>query len=334
MKKTLFSFAALGALCAAPLFAQEVPRANQPDPPVRPGQADDRDAEGARDRADQPRAVPAGQNAEERAAGQTRPAARPAGQAQPGERAGTQRTEVQDTQSTDFAQHVAACLILANEAEIAITEPAIEKLQNEQARELAQMIVKDHTEFVSKLKQHAPQAANLKLNVQGASRSPSGAAASARSNENADDANSTTDPAHADATAAQRSSGESMADKALRVDKAYHEKKVQMISERLNKEQGQNFDQAFLGCQVAGHIGMVAKLQALQQEAQGDQEFVQLLKQGEQSAQKHLQEAEQLMNQEKNDEQGQDANAREGAAPRTTRPAPSGTSRPAPTPER
>lgn len=307
MKKTLFSFAALGALCATPLFAQEVPRANQPDPPLRPGQDAQDDA---------PRAVPRattqpGQNAEERQATESRPAGqvRPAGQAQPGQRAGAQGTQVQDTQTTDFAQHAAACLILANQAEIALTEPAIEKLQNDKARELAQMIVKDHTAYISKLKQHAPQAANLKLDVKGASASGDASSASA----NADDASSTTNPAHANANSAQRSGSESMADKALRADKAFHERKVQMMSQQINREQGHNFDQAFLGAQVAEHVTMVAKLQALQQEVQGDEEFVQLLKQGEQSAQNHLKQAQQLMQQEKDQEHGQGTQNASGA---------------------
>lgn len=314
MKKTLFSFAALGALCAAPLFAQEVPRANQPDPPLQPSQPDDRANERVRDA--QPRVAP-GQPGQVRPAGQAVPAGqvRPAGQVQPAQRAGAQGTDVQDTQATEFKQHAAACLILANQAEVALTEPAIEKLQNEQARELAQMIVKDHTQYISKLRQHAPQAANLKLDVQSSGRAS--ADATVRAGQESDDANSTTSPAHATADAAQRSSGESLADKELRVQKAFLENKVRMMSEQLNREQGQNFDQAFLGAQVAGHVTMVAKLQALQQEAEGDQEFVQLLQQGEQSARKHLQEAQQLMQQEKDVEKGQGQNRSSDAAPAT-----------------
>jgi hypothetical protein len=170
------------------------------------------------------------------------------------------------------------------------------------------MIIKDHTAFVSKLKQHAPQAANLELNVQGAHRS---SASSASARANADDANSTTDPAHADASQAQRSAGESLADKSLRVEKQYYENKVQMLSEKLNKQQGQNFDQAFLGAQVAAHVGMLAKLKALEGEVQ-DQQVSQLIQQGQQTTQKHLQEAEQLMQQEKDVEEGQGQN-RSGA---------------------
>lgn len=284
--KNIATVAAAGAaLLAAPLFAQEVPRANQPDPPIRASQDNDAEAQPRATQPGQPRALPA------------QPDARPSQPAQPGERVTAQKPQVQDTQETDFAQHVAACLILANEAEIAVTEAAIDKLEDAKTRELAQMIIKDHTQFVSKLKEHAPQAANLKLNVQGATRTDAPAATTARAGQDAE-ANSTTSPAHADASAAARSAGESLADKALRVDKAYHEIKVRMINEELAKHEGQDFQQAFLGCQVAAHMSMLAKLKALETEVQ-DQQVAQLIKQGQQTTQQHLQQAQRLMEQEK-----------------------------------
>lgn len=315
MKKTIVSVAALGALCTAPLFAQDQPRATQPAVPNLSGQPD---------QLDQPRLDPAQDRAAQPGQARTLPAARP--QAQAGDRVTAQKPEVQDTHAADFAQHVAACLILSNEAEIALTQPAIEKLQSDGARELAQMIVKDHTAFVAKLKPHAPQAANLKLNVHDAHKNATGA----KTAENAAEANSTTDAAHGNATAADRSAAESMADKALRIEKSYVEHKVSMIQERLNKEQGQNFEQAFLGCQIAGHISMLAKLEALQPELQGT-ELAPLVEQAQQTTSAHLKQAEQLMSQEKDVEKGQGPN---GAEARPARATQSSQDRPAATPER
>ena len=323
MKKTTHIVAAGAALLAAPLFAQEVPRANQPDPPIQfSGEDADAQAQPAQVQPGQlqpaqPRPLPA------------QPGARPAQPAQPGERVTAQKPRVEDTQETDFAQHVAACLIIANKAEIAVTEQAMDKIQNPQIRELAQMIVKDHTQFVSKLKEHAPQAANLELDLQGG-HARSDASATVRAGEDRE-ANSPADPAHANATAAQRSASETLADKALRVDKKYHEYKVQMLSEELSKHQGQDFEQAFLGAQVAGHMSMLAKLKALETEVQ-DQEVAQLIKQGQQTTKSHLEEAKQLMNQEK-DVETQGA-ARRGETPRATDRTPEGSTRPAPNRDR
>jgi hypothetical protein len=67
---------------------------------------------------------------------------------------------------------------------------------------------------------------------------------------------------------------------------------LEMNKEKLGGKEGQDFDRCFIGGQIVGHVGMIAKMQALQTVSSG--EFSELLEKGIQTAQEHLKHAEAL----------------------------------------
>ena len=52
-------------------------------------------------------------------------------------------------------QHLAACLIIDNQGQVALAEFAQEQSQNDEVKQFAQQMVQEHTECISKLQQFA-----------------------------------------------------------------------------------------------------------------------------------------------------------------------------------
>ena len=58
----------------------------------------------------------------------------------------------------DGDHFLASCIAIDNQVEVALCQWAQDKLQNAEAKEFAKMLVKDHSELLTKLKQYAPEA--------------------------------------------------------------------------------------------------------------------------------------------------------------------------------
>jgi predicted outer membrane protein len=183
--------------------------------------------------------------------------------------------------SSDAVSHekVAAWLILGNQAEIELANLALEKSQNEQVREFAQEMVKDHTQFANKLKKFIP-----------------GSVAQS------DDANRP----QREAVAAKHHGG------MMELGRKAAELKLSMTKQMLSKYEGQDFDMGYLGQQLIAHTEMIACLTAAQ--GIGPEEFQQTLGEGLTTTKQHLQHAHQLAAKLENKEYG-DGQRREAARP-------------------
>lgn len=86
---------------------------------------------------------------------------RPGQPAQPGQpRAGAQQQPMDP--------HLAACLIIDNQLEVAVAEIAQQKASDEKVKEFARKMVEDHTQMISKLDRFAPGVSRMPLRVDAA----------------------------------------------------------------------------------------------------------------------------------------------------------------------
>lgn len=185
-------------------------------------------------------------------------------------------------------QHAAACLLIGNHEEIALSELGAEHAQSDEVKEFAREMIKEHTKLASRLRKFAPQQANFELHVSANHR----AAPSGQRGER-EQPTSVTESARPATGAAKPAAAGSLEEQllAIRRDAAQH--CLDMTSQDLKKKQGAEFDKAFMGVQCAAHTSMLAHLKALEGRTSGD--FHELVTEAQQSTEKHLEHAKSIM---------------------------------------
>jgi len=81
----------------------------------------------------------------------------------------------------------------------------------------------------------------------------------------------------------------------MQLDRQINDRKTQMVREELQQKQGAEFDKAFVGSAIPAHIHMIAELEVLEKQGQG--QLAQIAQQARPIAQQHLEHAKQLMRQ-------------------------------------
>lgn len=208
---------------------------------------------------------------------------------------------------------LATCVAIANQEEIAISRFAEKKLSDGDVKKFAQMLIDDHTEFLSKLQQFAPEATQ-----QGflAERAPGGERAAAPPPQrtpqaqatNPQRANPQTNPqrtnpaANAPATnpnATQRTAAKPNLEQdnlpfdLLQLDREMAEQCLANAEDKLSQEKGKQLDECFVGMQIGMHAAMKSKLEVFERHATG--ELKNVLAQGLKTTASHLKRAEELM---------------------------------------
>jgi len=271
---------AFAALLTAASVSAQTAGSPQPGSPQRPGQttqvqgADQnqtRDRDGARREAPQgttTRALP--------------PSAAPA-QGQAGRQQEGRRGRAGQSVDERFDMHVADCLILGNQEEIALLKFGAERTKSDRIKEAAEMMVKDHEKAISELREFAsPQHANDNLTAYQGGTNDGAATREARKV-----------PAEGDD--AQATGGRNtLMSKMHQMAKRGHEQCLILNREELTKYEGDEFDQAFLGQQLGAHIGMLAKLKAAQEET--SPELSKWTVKAQETTKKHKDHLEKLMN--------------------------------------
>lgn len=245
----------------------------------------------------------------------------------------------EDRQGDRLQGHIANCLVLGNQEEIAVSQIGLQKSQDQRVKEFAQQMINDHTQFLNDLQKFATDQG---LRLEGAQQTASGARGAAdqnaagnaardaanRPNANRTIADANRDRADAndvgDATrtaarpdlTGQRMGG--LENELLALAKEAHEECLRITTQDLGKYQGHEFDAAFVGVQLGMHTGMLAHLKAAEKHVDG--EFQALLQKGIQTTMQHKQHAEQLMDQIK-DAHASTAGAQNRDAGATSRPA-------------
>lgn len=215
-----------------------------------------------------------------------------------------------NAQQTDekLNKKIAVCLTLGNQAEIALAQLAEQRSQNPQVKQFAQHMIEQHRQALSKIQQAAPETAQLQLNVQGnaatESLSATADATGIRRVAAEEPLNSrTATGAAATGTAATGNPAAGQSDRSVQMAQKIAQECLKLTQQELSQKEGVEFDKAYMGCQVAAHLHMLGELRGSKEFATG--QLQQVIAEGEQMAQQHLQQAKQIMAQLKDREPGE-----------------------------
>ena len=192
---------------------------------------------------------------------------------------------------------IAVCLVLGNQEEVALAQFAQQRSQNEQVRKFAAQMIEHHQQAISKIEKAAPEVANLNLQLRGGTEgaaAPTTGASGVRPASAEEPVTSTISGTNSEASAGHDQ-------RAVQLAHSVKQECLNLTQQELAQKQGVEFDKAYMGQQVAAHIGMLAELRGSKNFATG--QLQQVITEGEQMTQKHLAEAKQIMSQLK-DQQG------------------------------
>jgi predicted outer membrane protein len=231
------------------------------------------------------------------------------GQQHTAQRPGTQANAGQEQQVQHF---LAACLLAKNKAEVDMGKFAQQQAQNPQVKEFAQRMVQDHQRLVQQLqpmagKQGAQGAQGTtssdtqsQFDAQRQASDTTRLPGSPGAGQASDQARSQSSTRTAGQSAlGQSATGSGQHDAAIQklaqIDRQITEQCTQALREELEQKQGAEFDKAYVGSQIAGHMQMLAALKVIEQ--QGPQQLQQLAQQAQPVVQEHLEHAKQLKKQ-------------------------------------
>jgi len=202
-------------------------------------------------------------------------------------------------QKQEVERYLASCLSIKNQAEIEANEFAQQQAENPEVKQFAQQMVKDHQQLAQKLQ----QVPSFQVSAQRSSQTPG-----ARGQFDAQQqANDTTRPPGSQAPpglnrnanqalTADQPAGQSGALKELLdVDRQITDRCWQMMREELQAKSGPEFDKCYLGIQIGGHTHMLAALEVIEQQTQG--ELRQVAQEARPTVQQHLDHAKELFKQ-------------------------------------
>ena len=240
-------------------------------------------------------------------------------------------------QGGQLDQHIAACLLLGNQEEVALAQFAQERSQNDAVKQFAQHMIEQHQQAIAKIQQASPQLASLNVQLTGAGATSAQGGAGANASRGADNdqssqrnatqsgvasqnPQSTTragDSSATSQTAAAGAQGQGAAHQGIQLAKDIKEQCLQLTQRELSEKQGADFDKAYIGQQLVAHTNMLAELQASQKYA--GQELQPIIREGEQMTQQHLSQAKQIMEQLK-DQHGTAGAPQAAQRPNATQP--------------
>jgi predicted outer membrane protein len=224
------------------------------------------------------------------------------------EQANQDRVQQTPGEQDNVSRMLAACVAINNQHELAGLQFSLEHIQNPEVKQFAEMLIKEHTQCAEKLARYAPAAANKKFSVSPGSRTTSTndnriQQTSAEDNpkpqretaQASDPKQNEVTNAAARETQTRTAGGTELEGRLVSIEREAAEECLSLKIKELTqaKEEG-DFDKAFLGCQIAAHLGMVAKLTVYADEADG--ELKQVFTEGQTATEKHLAQAKTLMN--------------------------------------
>jgi predicted outer membrane protein len=138
---------------------------------------------------------------------------------------------------------IAACLLDHNKAEVELAKMAVEHSKNDDVKQFAEQMVKDHSQMVDKLQQFV------------GSHEPT--------------------------------------DRRSQIDRKINERCAESMRKELESKTGHEFDAAYVGSQIGGHMQMLAAVEVLSDETSGDLQSI--VKEAKPVVEKHLKQAKDLM---------------------------------------
>jgi len=175
--------------------------------------------------------------------------------------------------SQKMDDHFASCLIMQNQNEIALAKTAEEKASDKEVKQFAQHLEQDHTKFMAQL---AKFGGNEVRN---------------RDTSRRDAKPETSATARTDA--ARTGDSNSHEQQHMQIKRELADECLASTQQELGQKKGKEFDECYVGIQIAAHMQMVTELKVLERHA--SPELAAVLKEGRNTAQKHLDEAKRIM---------------------------------------
>lgn len=203
---------------------------------------------------------------------------------------------------------LASCIALGNQGEIAISELARTKTENDEVKKFAGMMITEHHNFLEKLQKFAPEATKagyLDTATKGDRKNKRGAKIEQTAASDADQDADKSDVKTADA----KSDNSAHHFDHMQLQRELAAQCLASAKEKLEAKSGSEFDQCYIGQQLAMHMHMNDKLIVFQRHV--SPELAAILAEGQKTTEEHLAHAEKLMK-----ELAHDATPRAGAAKR------------------
>jgi predicted outer membrane protein len=213
---------------------------------------------------------------------------------------GTPQNAGQAGQEVDL--YLANCLLKHNKAEVEFAEFAQQQSQNPAVKQFAEQMAKDHQQLVQKLQPLAGAQAATERNTTSPldANAPDGVD---RTKLDATGGRPGTTDAAASATGAVTNRLATIGNPALSqlagIERKIAERCQQALREELQQKTGAEFDECYIGSQIGGHMHMLAALEVIGQESQG--QLKQLANEAQPTVQSHLEHAKQLAKQLKSE---------------------------------
>jgi predicted outer membrane protein len=213
-----------------------------------------------------------------------------------------QTGDVNQNQSRPLEKLIVKQLTITNQAEIELSQMAVDKAKSDEVKQFAQMLIEDHRQLNQKLSQLGKGNAG---NQQGDAKSRPAVDAALPSPSQP----GLNPPASADVAAVARDDSSSsvgnepLISRLTSIAEKATKNHTEMVKEDLQNREGNEFDMAFVGYQIACHSAGVAKLQAM--DGVGSPQLQSVLKGAEQRMTTHLDKAKQLAEKLKNGKQSE-----------------------------
>ncbi|MEX2310803.1 MAG: DUF4142 domain-containing protein [Pirellulales bacterium] len=208
-------------------------------------------------------------------------------------------------QEEQVERFLAECLLAKNEAEVEFGQFAQQQAQNPQVKEFAQRMVQDHRKLIQQLQ---PLAGGQAATERSASTSITTTSQVDAQRQASETTRLPGSPGAGQATPGATSATQSLTatdrpanqqndalNRLAQIERQITERHAQTLREELQQKRGAEFDQAFVGSQIAEHMHMLAALEVIAQ--QGPERLQQIAQQAQPTVEQHLQHAKQLKQQ-------------------------------------
>jgi hypothetical protein len=212
------------------------------------------------------------------------------------------RAKVTDERSgwKDTDQLMASCITIQNLEEVALAKMAEDKLQSDEAKKFATMMQEQHQAYLTKLEKFASEAARQPLDLEGsASRTELELTSTTKGRTKQVTETTPDDRTDADKTTSTDKDRTTQPDKSgsqvdlIQLDREIAQECLNAAKAEMQGKQGVEADQCFLGYQIAKHAAMKAKLTVFERHA--SPELAKVFAEGADTAEKHKNEAEEIM---------------------------------------
>jgi len=192
----------------------------------------------------------------------------------------------------------ATCVAIGNQEEIVISRFAIDKTKNNDVKDFANMMVKDHQAFLMKLQKFAPEASREGYLMENASADGSrrtsgtpttqqpGAVTQARAQAQGTDVNVKVGNIQQTAGTVNPQGQQFQHVDFMALHRELAENCIQQAKQGMSKKEGNEFDECFIGHQIVKHEEMKNALTVFQRHTQG--ELKQIFADGLSTTDKHL----------------------------------------------